>query len=238
MGASCAEEAPGAELSVYSGFPLCRAGMRRGLDLEGYGGFADDAHCPVRDSLAVRCGAVCPGTALSSFDIGRTRQLLAVLGSLMLPRVAPSGGALSGGGAPSRRPVYLPKVTPGQRAILDFLHEELCSGWQVALRLLAKYSVGGAGSEGGGTGGGSVVTVECAKEAAATLSGMMSSQVPKKDRALALEALLQEVGALGVCVGVAEACCEVCRAWGCACDWRDGRSAVRRDWRRETLGDT
>ncbi|CAM9312609.1 unnamed protein product, partial [Laminaria digitata] len=143
----------------------------------------------------------------------RMRDLFEVLEGLFLPRVPPPDRTP----AASRRPVYLPKVSPGQRAILDFLQEDLRSGWQLALRLLAKYSVaewgGGAGGDGGaipdsysaggiimgGARAGLGVTPECVKEVAEALSSMMSTgKVPKRDRALALEALLLEVS--GPCV--------------------------------------
>lgn len=74
------------------------------------------------------------------------------------------------------------------------------------MRLLAKYSVVGDGSEEGssteapapapaavGPGG---VSVECVREAAAALSSVMSNgRVPKRDKALALEGLLFDVSA-------------------------------------------
>lgn len=113
-------------------------------------------------------------------------------------------------------------MTAGQRAILEFLQEDLRSGWRLAVRLLAKYSVvgeGGGEGEGGGVGGGAAspgfaagevflggaaagpggISVECVKEAASALSAVMSEgRVPKRDRALALEGLLSEVS--GPCV--------------------------------------
>ncbi len=98
------------------------------------------------------------------------------------------------------------QVTPGQRAILEFLQEDLRSSWRLAVRLLAKYSVVGEveGAVGGVVLGGEVagpggVSVECVKEAATALSAIMSKgSVPKRDRALALEGLLSEVS--GPCV--------------------------------------
>lgn len=138
------------------------------------------------------------------------RDLFEVLEGLFLPRVPPPDRIPTAPGAPPRRPVYLPKVTPGQRAILDFLQEDLRSGWQLALRLLAKYSIAGWGGGGdgdaavtdsssggiimGGARAGLGVTVECVKEVAEALCSMMSTgRVPRLDRALALEALLLEV---------------------------------------------
>lgn len=135
------------------------------------------------------------------------QQLFDILDSLFPPRIAPANRVAASPDAPPRRAIYLPKVTPGQRAVLDFLQEDLRSGWPLALRLLAKYSVTGAGEESGGApgsaaaggvvlvgaGAGTVVSVECQKEAAAALSGLMSERVPQRDRALALEGLLTEV---------------------------------------------
>ncbi|CAN0438671.1 unnamed protein product, partial [Ectocarpus sp. 12 AP-2014] len=77
------------------------------------------------------------------------RQLFETLDGLFAPRVAPA--ASSGGSAPQatdpRRAVYMPKVTPGQRAILEFLQDDLRTGWRLAVRFLAKYSVVVDGSE-------------------------------------------------------------------------------------------
>lgn len=133
----------------------------------------------------------------------------------MPPRIAPADPAGPSAAPESRRrPVYLPRVTPGQRAILDFLQEDLHSGWPLALNLLAKYS--SVAARGGDRGGGLAipesvvvdgrglesargadervgVTVECTVEAAGALSTLMAGRVPRKDRALALEGLLQEV---------------------------------------------
>ena len=112
----------------------------------------------------------------------------------------------------------IPQVTPGQRAILDFLQEDLRSGWRLAVRLLAKYSVVGEGEVqgdvvggraaspsspgvvlGGAAAGPGGVSAECVKEAASALSAVMSQgRVPRRDRALALEGLLSEVS--GPCV--------------------------------------
>lgn len=127
-----------------------------------------------------------------------------MLESLILPRVAPVDPNTATSRDPQRRPVYVPRVAPGQRAILDFLQEDLRSGWQLALHLLLRCSVAGATGDGHGAAGragegdgasGSAVgiTVECASEAASVLSGMMSERVPRRDRALALESLLDEV---------------------------------------------
>lgn len=137
----------------------------------------------------------------------RTQQLFQVLEDLFLPRVPLPGRVSASHEAGKRRPVYLPKVAPGQRAILDFLRDNLGSGWQLALRLLAKYSVvgGGGGVDvvpgvgdsgvimAGGEEARAGVTVECVKEAAAALCSMMSDRVPRRDRALALDGLLDEV---------------------------------------------
>lgn len=140
----------------------------------------------------------------------RIRELFQVLEGLFPPRIPPpdrvSASTSSSPTQQRRRPVYLPKVTPGQRAILDFLREELSSGWQLALPLLAKYSVSEAVGVRGNGGGvshgpslGGVVTVECMKETALTLSSLMKDRVPNKDRALALEGLLQEASAVVHC---------------------------------------
>lgn len=125
-----------------------------------------------------------------------------VLDSLFLPRVPPDGQTMNP--AP-RRTVYLPKVTAGQRAILDFLQEDLQSGWRLALTLLAKYSIatedpqkdfnreGRVMMEGAENSAG--VTMECRREATEALSAMMSDRlrVPPRERALAFEGLLSEV---------------------------------------------
>ncbi|CAN0140383.1 unnamed protein product, partial [Ectocarpus fasciculatus] len=149
---------------------------------------------------------LCPG---QEGEEERMRQLFETLDGLFAPRVAPAT-ASGGGGAqaatvPPRRAVYMPKVTPGQRAILEFLQDDLRTGWRLAVRLLAKYSVVGDGSEeassaaaaaaavAAGPGG---VSVECVREAAAALSSVMSNgRVPKRDRAVALEGLLSDVSA-------------------------------------------
>ncbi|CAM9468256.1 unnamed protein product, partial [Ectocarpus sp. 8 AP-2014] len=149
---------------------------------------------------------LCPG---QEGEEERMRQLFEALDGLFSPRVAPAAG--SGGGAPQatdpRRAVYMPKVTPGQRAILEFLQDDLRTGWRLAVRLLAKYSVVVDGSEeassattavvaaaaAAGPGG---VSVECVREAAAALSSVMSNgRVPKRDSAVALEGLLFDVSA-------------------------------------------
>lgn len=97
-----------------------------------------------------------------------------------------------------RKASYVPKVTPGQRSILEFLQQDLKSGWQLALKLLAEFSVepGKQDSASRGSGGGEGqrgVTVECSKEVARALSTVMSKKVPAVDKALALEGLLREV---------------------------------------------
>lgn len=131
-----------------------------------------------------------------------------VLDSLFLPRVPQDSQTHTASNtvdpAP-RRTVYLPKVTSGQRAILDFLQEDLRSGWRLALRLLAKYSIAAGDPQKDLDGEGRVVmegaenpagvTVECRKEATEALSAMMSDRlrVPPRERALAFEGLLSEV---------------------------------------------
>lgn len=127
----------------------------------------------------------------SGTPICRTQELFQVLESLMLPRVSPTDPSQPLTPETQRRTAYMPKVTPGQRAILEFLQLELRSGWQMALTLLAKFSVAPGWREGGG--GEEEVTVECTKEAASALSAMMSERVPRRDRALALEGLIAEV---------------------------------------------
>ncbi|CAN0410189.1 unnamed protein product, partial [Ectocarpus sp. 8 AP-2014] len=144
---------------------------------------------------------LCPG---QEGEEERMRQLFETLDGLFAPRVAPASG--SGGGGPQgtdpRRAVYMPKVTPGQRAILEFLQDHLRTGWRLAVRLLAKYSVVVDGSEEASSAAAAVaagpggVSVECVREAAAALSSVMSNgRVPKRDSAVALEGLLFDVSA-------------------------------------------
>ncbi|CAM9619353.1 unnamed protein product [Ectocarpus sp. 13 AM-2016] len=146
---------------------------------------------------------LCPG---QEGEEERMRQLFETLDGLFAPRVAPAAG--SGGSATQatdpRRAVYMPKVTPGQRAILEFLQDDLRTGWRLAVRLLAKYSVVVDGSEEASSGAAAAaaaagpggVSVECVREAATALSSVMSNgRVPKRDSAVALEGLLFDVSA-------------------------------------------
>lgn len=142
----------------------------------------------------------------------RTRELFEVLESLMPARVSRTDTDQPLTNEAQRKASYVPKVTAGQRSILEFLQQDLKSGWQLALNLLAKFSVEpgkqDSASQGSGAGEGQRgVTVECTKEVSRALSAVMSKKVPAADKALALEGLLSEVCV--VCGGSCASSCEL-----------------------------